>query len=48
MTDIQTPPPDAVVVAQGGVTAMRSLCDELRENGLNAALVPPPGGCGTG
>ena len=37
-------PPDAVVIAQGGVTAMRALCDELRRAGLDAALMRPQDG----
>lgn len=37
-------PDDPVLVAQGGVVAMRTLCEELRRGGLTAALVPPPDG----
>ena len=48
MTPHDSAPPDAVVIAQGAVRAMRELCDELRGAGLDAALVPPPGGCATG
>jgi hypothetical protein len=48
MAPTDLPPPEPTVVAQGAVQAMRALCDELRRAGLDAALVPPPGGCATG
>lgn len=40
--------PDYAVVAQGDMTHLREIQRVLRARGIQAQMMQPPGGCGSG